>query len=335
MSIKQAVSSDLSTIKRISAITISEIYPHYYPKGAVDFFLAHHSEDNLMKDIERNRVFLCLDEYRNTVGTVTIKKNEICRLFVLPSCQGIGYGTEMLDFAEQAIFAQYSKVVLDASLPAKTIYLKRGYKEIEFNSIAVGNQEFLCYDVKEKRFQMEKGRIVIITGSPGTGKTTVASVIAKESSLSRSVHIHTDDFYHYLSKGKIPPYLPESNEQNKVVIEAVLSAAKSFAHNGYDVIVDGIIGPWFIELWQKAAEDGYEVHYIILRADKEETLKRAVGRTKLDADTNTELVEIMWEQFCNLGNYEANVLTTTELSLEETVAGIKEGLENKRYTHRL
>ena len=30
-----------------------------------------------------------------------------------------------------------------------------------------------------------------------------------------------------------------------------------------------------------------------------------------------------------LGNYEANVLTTTELSLEETVAGIKEGLEIK------
>lgn len=56
----------------------------------------------------------------------------------------------MLDFAEQAIFAQYSKVVLDASLPAKKIYLKRGYKDIEFNSIAVGNQEFLCYDVMEK-----------------------------------------------------------------------------------------------------------------------------------------------------------------------------------------
>ena len=119
-----------------------------------------------MKDIERNRVFLCLDGSRNTVGTITIKKNEICRLFVLPSCQGIGYGTEMLDFAEQAIFAQYSKVVLDASLPAKKIYLKkvvldaslpakkiylkRGYKDIEFNSIAVGNQEFLCYDVMEK-----------------------------------------------------------------------------------------------------------------------------------------------------------------------------------------
>ena len=159
--------------------------------------------------------------------------------------------------------------------------------DVEFNRIAVGNQEFLCYDVMEKRLQMEKGRIVIITGSPGTGKTTAASVIAKESSLSRSVHIHNDDFYHYLSKGAIPPYLPESNEQNKVVIEALLSAAESFAHNGYDVIVDGIIGPWFIGPWQKAVEDGYEVHYIILRAEKEETLKRAVGRSKLDTDTNT------------------------------------------------
>ncbi len=29
MSIKQAVASDLSTVKKISAITISEIYPYY------------------------------------------------------------------------------------------------------------------------------------------------------------------------------------------------------------------------------------------------------------------------------------------------------------------
>ena len=97
----------------------AHIWRNYYPKGAVDFFLAHHSEDNIMKDIERNRVFLCLDGSRNAVGTVTIKKNEISRLFVLPSYQGMGYGTEMLDFAEQAIFTQYSKIVLDASLPAK------------------------------------------------------------------------------------------------------------------------------------------------------------------------------------------------------------------------
>ncbi len=76
---------------------------------------------------------------------------------------------------------------------------------------------------------MKNGRIVIITGSPGIGKTTIASMIAKESDLAKSVHMHTDDFYHYLCKGAVPPYLPESNEQNLVVIEAFLEAAKRYA----------------------------------------------------------------------------------------------------------
>lgn len=178
---------------------------------------------------------------------------------------------------------------------------------------------------------MEHGRIIIITGSPGTGKTTAAIKIAQESSLSKSVHMHTDDFYHYLSKGAVPPHLPESNTQNRIVIEAFLSAAKVFAQTGYDVIVDGIIGPWFIAPWIKAAQEGYEVHYIILRASKEETLKRAVNRSKLDEKTNIELVETMWDQFAQLENYESHVITTTALSLEETAAVIKNGLEKKMF----
>ena len=43
---------------------------------------------------------------------------------------------------------------------------------------------------------MSQGRIVVITGSPGTGKSTTASLVAKESDMDKSVHMHTDDFYH-------------------------------------------------------------------------------------------------------------------------------------------
>lgn len=150
MSIRQAVLADLSIVKNISEVTISEIYPHYYPKGAVNFFLEHHSEENILNDIKKNRVFLCLDILQNAIGTITVKDNEICRLFVMPTYQGMGFGTEMLNFAEKIIFEQYSKVVLDASLPAKQIYLKRGYEEVKFNVITTRDNDFLCYDVMEK-----------------------------------------------------------------------------------------------------------------------------------------------------------------------------------------
>lgn len=177
---------------------------------------------------------------------------------------------------------------------------------------------------------MKTGRIVVITGAPGTGKTTTSAIIAKNSSMEKSVHMHTDDFYHYLSKGAIPPHLPESDSQNLIVIEAFLEAAKRYVRGGYDVIVDGIIGPWFLEPWLKTVRDGYEVHYIILRADKEETMKRAIERSKLDRETNIELVEVMWEQFHNIGIYEKNVIDTTSLSISETVSEIEEKIEKNR-----
>lgn len=176
---------------------------------------------------------------------------------------------------------------------------------------------------------MKRGRIVVITGAPGTGKTTAASIIAKESDREKSVHMHTDDFYHYLSKGAIPPHLPESDEQNQVVIEAFLEAAKRYARGGYDIIVDGIIGPWFLKPWIDTVQEGYEVHYIILRANKEETMKRAVNRAKLDRETNIELVESMWGQFYSLNEYERYVLETTGLPVDETILMIKGTIRKK------
>ena len=78
---------------------------------------------------------------------------------------------------------------------------------------------------------------------------------------------------------------------------------------GYDVIVDGIVGPWFLEPWLNIVQEHYEVHYIVLRASKEETMKRAIERSKLDRETNVELVETMWKQFSNISR--CNFLLST------------------------
>ena len=174
---------------------------------------------------------------------------------------------------------------------------------------------------------MQQGRITIITGAPGTGKTTVAAAIARLSPLDKSAHMHTDDFYHYLSKGVVPPHLPGADEQNAVVVEAIRDAAMRYACGGYDVVVDGIIGPWFLAPWMEAARQGYEVHYLVLRASKNETLRRATSRAKLGRQTNLELVEAMWGQFADLGPYEPHVVDTTKLTIAQATDRVMRRIE--------
>lgn len=136
-------------------ISCEEVYSRYYPEGAVSFFLFHHNENNIVEDIKQQRVYI-LETSCGYVGTVTIKGNGICRLFVLPGFQKKGYGRALLDFAEGEILAGEDSVCIDASYPAKGIYLKRGYRETEFHSIETENGDFLCYDVMEKKQRQEE-----------------------------------------------------------------------------------------------------------------------------------------------------------------------------------
>lgn len=141
---------DAYIIHAITQETISAIYPRYYPKGAVDFFLQHHNPMAIEKDIKNGCVFLAENEEEKAVGTVTIRENEILRLFVLPEYQGMGYGKMLLDFAEEKVARQFDTVIVDASLPAKSLYLKRGYREKDYHHIKTENSDYLCYDVMEK-----------------------------------------------------------------------------------------------------------------------------------------------------------------------------------------
>ncbi|MBO7668189.1 MAG: GNAT family N-acetyltransferase, partial [Firmicutes bacterium] len=61
MKIRQAVPADLPTVAQIVRMTIRTVYPHYYPAGAVDFFLAHHADERIAADIAAGRVFLLAD----------------------------------------------------------------------------------------------------------------------------------------------------------------------------------------------------------------------------------------------------------------------------------
>ncbi|MBO7452371.1 MAG: GNAT family N-acetyltransferase [Clostridiales bacterium] len=150
MEIRKAVEKDFETVKTITQDTIKEVYPKYYPDGAVKFFSNHHSDENIRRDINNGRVYLLITDDKEMAGTVTLSNDEIDRLFVLPSYQHKGYGRMLLDFAEKEIAKSYDKIVIHASLPAKKIYLKRGFHEVEYNILDTGYGDYLCFDKMER-----------------------------------------------------------------------------------------------------------------------------------------------------------------------------------------
>lgn len=160
MDIIRALTADAGIVKKISHDTIKAVYPRYYPSGAVDFFLAHHSNEHILRDIEAGEVWLIADE-GSTVGTVTVNGNEINRLFVLPEYQGKGYGRALMEYAEKLVFSRYDCAELSASLPAKTIYIKNGYVPESYHIIECDNGDKLCYDYMKKQRNLENQKIII------------------------------------------------------------------------------------------------------------------------------------------------------------------------------
>jgi len=166
---------------------------------------------------------------------------------------------------------------------------------------------------------MTQHRICVISGSPGTGKTTIARMLADNSENEKAAHIELDDFWEYIRKGYILPWENGSGDQNETIIDAVALSAEKFAQNGYDVYVSGVIGPWFVGPWLETAQNGVDVRYIVLRPSEETAVLRATGREHKDFfPLNAQIVKDVWRNFTDLGAYESNVIDTTGQAVAES-----------------
>lgn len=119
------------------------------------------------------------------------------------------------------------------------------------------------------------GSILIVTGPPGAGKSTVAKLLA--DTTSRSVLLAGDAFFGFLANGAIDPWLPESHEQNTVVTRAAGSATGEFVAGGFFVVYDGVIGPWYLDTFIEMA-GLTEVDYAVLLPTIEVCRRRVAAR---------------------------------------------------------
>ncbi|MEU5763948.1 AAA family ATPase [Nocardia sp. NPDC047648] len=177
------------------------------------------------------------------------------------------------------------------------------------------------------------GEVIILTGPPGAGKTTVAELLASGASRP-TVHVTTDWFYRSIRTGFVLPYLPEAQRQNEVVVDAIVASVATFARGGYDVVVDGIVGPWFLPPFRAAAErDRLALSYLVLRPDLDTALARAQQR-RGDELKDVEAITGMHIAFADLGELEDHALDNTgHLDAERTVAEVRRVLASGN--HRL
>lgn len=149
--------------------------------------------------------------------------------------------------------------------------------------------------------------ILIVTGPPGVGKTTIAAILAERS--ARAVHLEADRFFHFIRSDFVEPWKPESAEQNEVVMRIVAGAAAGYAAAGYFTIVDGIVIPaWFFEPLRDALQEaGYRVAYAVLRAQLPVCLERIQAREG-EPPIDSAALERLWRSFSSLDALERNVI---------------------------
>lgn len=138
--------------------------------------------------------------------------------------------------------------------------------------------------------------LVIVTGPPGAGKSTVAPLVA--DGFASSVLIQGDWFFGLWRRGAIAPWLPEAAPQTSVAFAAAAATTGTFARADCTVVYDGFIPP--LALPGFAAMAGVAaVQYAVL-LPPEDTCVARVGSRAGHGFTSEDATRGMYGEFADM-----------------------------------
>ncbi len=172
---------------------------------------------------------------------------------------------------------------------------------------------------------MAPSSLLLLTGSPGCGKTTVAPLVADRHDPSACLDL--DWFFAKLRRGAIEPWRPEAHTQNRVVLQAAADASAAFAAGGYLTVAEGILYPFMLDLFAAACRrDDVALHYAVLRAPIDLVQRRVQDRRTepqhAGALADAAVVDDLWAQFEQHGLAERHRVDVGHHSADEVAEEI-------------
>ena len=148
-----------------------------------------------------------------------------------------------------------------------------------------------------------------------------------------SALIEGDQFFAFLARDATAPWLPESHEQNTVVVTAAAAATGRFAARRFFTVYDGVVGPWLLNTFALAT-GLTELDYVVLMPSVEVCVDRVLTRSG-HGFRDEAATRKMHDDFASATVPSRHVLTIGPETVSEVVDRITAAREAGRLTYRL
>jgi chloramphenicol 3-O-phosphotransferase len=175
---------------------------------------------------------------------------------------------------------------------------------------------------------VERAPIFLLTGTPGSGKSSVAQALLQRFEFG--LHLPVDDLREFVVSGishPVPTLTEETGRQFKLARESAAMTAKLYANDGFAVVIDDVISSDDVSSIFEAALTGFNFHKILLQPRLEVALERSRTRTNKNFDPSflEDAIKHIhaWMTAQELPKDWLRI-ESTELNLEQTVDAVLE-----------